>query len=147
MPRVDRSPDGGHTHHPSAATPRPTSAEWLAAGGVVALGAACFLSPDTIEDGPVICPFRRLTGLPCPGCGLTRSWVYLVHGWWRESFLAHPFGVVAVVAVLVVAVLAVRARVRRTPPPDLDLVVKNRVALGVLAAWLLFALVRMGAAL
>ena len=68
----------------------------VATGAAVALGAAFAISPDHVEDGPVICPFRRLTGLPCPGCGLTRSWVYLAHGRWGDAFAAHPFGLVAV---------------------------------------------------
>jgi hypothetical protein len=31
-------------------------------------------------DIPVLCTFRRLTGWPCPGCGLTRSFVFMAHG-------------------------------------------------------------------
>ncbi len=114
----------------------------LAAGGVVALVAACFLSPASIEDGPVLCPVRALTGLPCPGCGLTRSWVYLTHGWWRESFLTHPFGPLAAAVVVTLAVLAVRARLRRTPPPSLDRLVRHPVAIAVAVAWLGFAVLR-----
>ncbi|WP_196780844.1 DUF2752 domain-containing protein [Nocardioides sambongensis] len=50
-------------------TPSLTSAQLLAGGGVVALAASYLFSPETIEDGPVLCPFRRLTGLPCPAAG------------------------------------------------------------------------------
>lgn len=125
-----------------ATTRRITSTEVLAAAGVVALGASFVLSPEHIEDGPVICPFRRLTGLPCPGCGLTRSWVYLAHGWWREGFAANPFGIVLAVVVLALALAVLRARVRRTPPPSLDRLVRRPLAIAVLAAWLGFAVVR-----
>lgn len=120
-----------------------TSAEILAGGGVVAFAAAFAFSPEGIEDGPVLCPFRRLTGLPCPGCGLTRSWVYAAHGWWREAFLAHPFGLVALGVVLGLAAMLLLARVRRTRGPDLDRWVRHPVVLTVAAAWLGFAVVRM----
>ncbi|TIC88988.1 DUF2752 domain-containing protein [Nocardioides sp. GY 10113] len=120
-----------------------SSAEVLAGGGVLALAVACLLSPRTIEDGPVLCPFRQLTGLPCPGCGLTRSWVYLVHGWWRESLAAHPFGPVAAGIVVLVAVLLALSRVRRSTPPSLDRWARHPLAWGFAAAWLGFAVVRM----
>ena len=41
---------------------------------------------------PSICLFYHWTGLPCPGCGLTRSFVCLGHGELRESLHWHPLG-------------------------------------------------------
>ena len=43
---------------------------------------------------PSVCLFYALTGLPCPGCGLTRSFVCISHGHWRESLHWHPLGLV-----------------------------------------------------
>ena len=54
---------------------------------------AAFAVPRTrIEDGPVLCPFRRVTGLPCPSCGLTRSWVAAADLRLGESLAYHPLG-------------------------------------------------------
>ena len=120
-----------------------TAADVAAAGGVAGIGAAFLLSPEHIEDGPVLCPFRALTGLPCPGCGLTRSWVYAAHGWWQESFASNAFGLLLVAAVLVLAVVVVTRRVRRTRPPNLDQLLKHPVALGIGAIWLVYGIVRL----
>lgn len=87
----------------------------LVLAGAVALA---FLLPSArIEDGPVLCPFRLLTGLPCPACGLTRSWVHLAHGQVGESFAAHPLGPATMLLAVVAAgwVIGTRGRVR---PPD-----------------------------
>jgi len=59
--------------------------------------AASFLLPLPGSDGhiehlPSICPFYALTGLPCPGCGLTRAFICLGHGHWRDSLHWHPLG-------------------------------------------------------
>lgn len=59
--------------------------------------AASLLLPLPDRDGslahlPSVCPFYNLTGLPCPGCGLTRAFVCLGHGQWRESLHWHPLG-------------------------------------------------------
>ncbi|WP_183094067.1 DUF2752 domain-containing protein [Nocardioides stalactiti] len=120
-----------------------TAADVVAVGGVVAIGTSFLLSPDHIEDGPVICPFRALTGLPCPGCGLTRSWVYAAHGWWRESFASNPFGLVVVAGLLALAVTVVVRRARRRATPDLDRVLRHPVAIAIGAVWLAWALVRL----
>src|SRR4051812_9799537 len=37
--------------------------------------------------GFVLCPFRAVTGLPCPGCGMTRAFCAIGHG-----DLANAFG-------------------------------------------------------
>ena len=39
------------------------------------------------------CTMMELVGLPCPGCGVTTSMSHLVHGQWRMSLAAQPFGV------------------------------------------------------
>ena len=36
------------------------------------------------------CPFKSLTGLPCPGCGYTRSMENLVAGDFLHSFYYNP---------------------------------------------------------
>lgn len=126
---------------------RPAAAELVAAGSAAALVVACLLSPDHIEDGPVICPFRNLTGLPCPGCGLTRSWVYLTHGRLGDGFSANPFGAVAIALVLALVVASVRARLTDRPAPDLDDAVTRPWFLALLAGWLAFAVVRLALAI
>ncbi len=41
---------------------------------------------------PPLCVLRQTTGLPCPGCGLSRSVVAAAHGNWSESFTYHRLG-------------------------------------------------------
>lgn len=49
------------------------------------LGVAGFTLPAT-------CSFQAMTGAPCPGCGLTRSWVSALDGDAAGSLLHHPLG-------------------------------------------------------
>jgi hypothetical protein len=41
-----------------------------------------------------LCAFRRMTGGPCPGCGMTRSGANLLRGHVGRAIDYHPFGVV-----------------------------------------------------
>lgn len=47
-----------------------------------------------------VCPFKRLTGLPCPGCGMTRAYLALLRGDISGAFQLHPlFPLVPLLAV------------------------------------------------
>ncbi|MEO0948595.1 MAG: DUF2752 domain-containing protein [Cyanobacteria bacterium J06641_5] len=49
------------------------------------------------------CPFRHGLGLPCPGCGLSRSLGEFASGNWRQAMEIHAFApVAAAIAALVV---------------------------------------------
>ena len=123
------------------------AAEAAAVVGATGLVGSLLLSADGIESGPVICPFRIATGLPCPGCGLTRSWVYLAHGRWTESLLAHPFGVVAAALVVVLIATVVRARIRDQNPPELPRIVRRPWFVWLVAMWVAFAAGRLAFAI
>jgi len=41
---------------------------------------------------PHSCFSRAALGVPCPGCGLTRSFVYLARGDWQNSWREHRLG-------------------------------------------------------
>ncbi|MGB3948925.1 MAG: DUF2752 domain-containing protein [Bacteroidia bacterium] len=45
-----------------------------------------------IETEQSLCPFKLLTGFPCPGCGITKSLVFLYEGNLAKSFYYHLFG-------------------------------------------------------
>ncbi len=41
---------------------------------------------------PPSCASRTFLGIECPGCGLTRSFVYLAQGDWASSWQVHRLG-------------------------------------------------------
>jgi uncharacterized membrane protein len=49
------------------------------------------------------CVFLHLTGIPCPGCGLTTSFAHAARLQFYESAITQPFGLV----VFIIAVLSV----------------------------------------
>jgi hypothetical protein len=68
---------------------------WSVAVGVVVLagGVAGASIPGLLAARLDLCWFHLASGLPCPGCGLTRSVVCLFRGQWAASLAFHPFGV------------------------------------------------------
>jgi hypothetical protein len=43
-------------------------------------------------DVPIMCTWRRLFGVSCPGCGMTRSFVFMAHGAIIEAFRMNMLG-------------------------------------------------------
>jgi hypothetical protein len=67
----------------------------------VAIGAALTLYPADHDPTTVLvigqsfggeCGMKTAFGVPCPQCGMTRSWVYLVRGRVFEAFNFNPAG-------------------------------------------------------
>jgi hypothetical protein len=98
------------------------SARWgLAIAGLVllaVLGLARWLRPDPRgfgthgQLGLPPCQFRATIGLPCPSCGLTTAFAWMVRGRPDQAWRANPAGCVLapLAAVLGVWLLAVAAR-------------------------------------
>lgn len=65
---------------------------------------AVFITAALIEPAPAghgthmqlglpPCGFIEVTGLPCPGCGLTTSFAHMIRGHFIGAAFANPFGV------------------------------------------------------
>ena len=59
-----------------------------------------FISPY-LDTGIELCSMKCLTGLPCPGCGLTHSFASVSSGHFTEAFKFHFFGPFIYVTVLI----------------------------------------------
>jgi len=73
----------------------------LAAAGILA--ASFVWTPDALPRIE-LCAMHRLTGIPCPGCGLTRSFCAISHGDFAAAYHFNPFGYLFYVAALLAAV-------------------------------------------
>lgn len=91
----------------------PNDSHWLVL--LVCMGmliAAFLINPHPHGEGlaffdvklPPMCGFQMGTGHPCPGCGLTRSWVFLAHGDLVTSFSKHRLGWLTMIYVFAQAI-------------------------------------------
>jgi hypothetical protein len=80
----------------------------LRLSGLATLILLC-MPPDGIP-GVELCYFRHLTGLPCPGCGLTRSGAHLFRGHLGQSIGYHPFGLLIFPAMAVLGMVGLAPR-------------------------------------
>ncbi len=110
---------------------------------VMAAGAVA--APLLSGVGP-LCPLRRLTGIPCPGCGMRGGVTSIAHGDVVAGFASNPL---AVILVLVVAAawLSLLVRTVRPGTPGAGLWLRRPpgwlVAITLGASWI-YQLVRYG---
>lgn len=53
---------------------------------------------ESFSNGPIICPVRLLTGIPCPACGTTRSIGCLLLGNFNDALKLNPVGYLVLLA-------------------------------------------------
>lgn len=82
------------------------------------------------------CPIARSTGVPCPGCGMTRALLALLHGDFAAAFAHHPLSLV----VVPVGTWALARWHRSTPTPNQARSIEAPLAVFVTAAWLVWLL-------
>ena len=70
---------------------------------------AASLLPTGWESPVPLCLVKALTGLDCPGCGMTRAFLFIGHGRLADAVAMHP---ASIPAYLIVAGLAVTGIVR-----------------------------------
>ncbi len=97
LPSTAASPADRLSTNQSPSTPTSTPLGRAARLGLVALAFVAAVAFDV-----PLCPFAILTRHPCPGCGLTRGTLALLHGHLGDALRFHPL--VPVVTPLVVLV-------------------------------------------
>jgi hypothetical protein len=93
------------TRLPLAALIQPVASHLLrpAVAGMAGLAVGAVVPPNWVMYGPQLCIFKLMSGMPCPGCGLTRAVVLAMHGDLTGSLYFHPLGVLFVVGALLLA--------------------------------------------
>ncbi len=93
----------------------------LAAGATAVVFIARMLEPSSSgvgtheQLGLPSCLFLKLTGLPCPSCGLTTSFAHAAQFELGAAFIAQPFGLFLFLAVCLSIPLAGYLSYRRIP--------------------------------
>jgi hypothetical protein len=68
-----------------------------------------------LPQGTSVCLFKKVTGVPCPGCGTTRSVRAILHGHWRWSEIANPEGYAALLAIVLLPLWIIADLLRKQP--------------------------------
>ena len=96
---------------------------------VAAVGAGQLLASSFHVGWP--CPFLAITGLPCPGCGLTRSVLALMHGHAADSLRWHAFGPLLFAGLVTSLAAAAMPAMVRGPVLKAIAAVESKVPLGM----------------
>jgi hypothetical protein len=91
------------------------------------------------------CPIFRLTGIPCPGCGLSRAVLLLLRGDFRGALKFHAFAPIFLLAVvaLVLAALLPRSIVQPIVSKAEKLEGQTRLTFIILSGLILYWLARL----
>lgn len=131
--------------HAGARGPRTSTEVWLARGFIstlvllALLGLSGLLEVTRISILP--CPIRTVTGIVCPGCGMTRACLAVTAGDLDMAMRQHPFAPLLILWAGAAAVFpgGVR-RLTISVPPALRTALAVAVIAGLVGRWFLILL-------
>jgi hypothetical protein len=111
----------------------------------IALGLSLVL-PNHGELGFQLCWFKRWTDLPCPGCGLTRCFTCISHGYFRDALHYNVMGpIVYLIAIASALTLLIgeKRRIKLATFFSLHQRAAHYVYWGFISSFITFGLVRL----
>lgn len=91
---------------------------------------------------PESCTFKLITGLGCPGCGLTRCFICLMHGDFARAWAFNPGGFLFLLVVAVqipyrlCQIWRIRRQLHQWAPVRLSTVIACLLAAVLVAQWI-----------
>ena len=103
----------------------------------VAVGVVAIWLAEAAGRDVTLCVFKRLTGLPCPTCGITRAAGHALRGDWVGAFLMQPLLVTVIGAFIVLTGLrvALGRRIRLEMAPATRRVLIGLFVAAAIANW------------
>ena len=77
---IQNAEDGARVGESSSSALTERRLAWIVFAGLSAMFVLSMVWRPADEPTFVLCPFRSITGLLCPGCGMTRAFCALGHG-------------------------------------------------------------------
>ncbi|MBL8025797.1 MAG: DUF2752 domain-containing protein [Fibrobacteres bacterium] len=88
----------------------------------------------------LFCPFKIITGIPCPTCGFTRSFTLVIKGQFYDAFSLSPLFTLVILASFVAAVYSFAVVVLRLPRIRIEFAKSSSVRIAILIIMFLFTL-------
>lgn len=99
---------------------------------VITGAAALQLGLTSLKFAGWQCPFLSLSGVPCPGCGLTRATIFLFKGDWQSSIAFHAFAPAFVLAFALVVAAAILPHAPRDKVINVTENIERRTGIAVI---------------
>ena len=106
----------GQKHAHAKAISNILTADWFWALCIV-IGAIVVPAPSTgtstVLGLPKLCLFRNITGITCPGCGMTRSLISTAHLHFEDAVVFHPLGPPVLLLLIVYSMMSILRLLKR----------------------------------
>jgi hypothetical protein len=93
--------------------------DWVVLAGIPVLFFIAYFYNDLPLNGFEFCAVKRFLDIPCPGCGLTRSFAQLVHGNLVAALKFNIFGPILAIIFIYIFIRRLLGLLLKRPVPAL----------------------------